>query len=68
MSLADQLEEVEALESIFPEYFTKISVKAPNQYKILIFPNSDGGGENHGNYNMRVLLRCFDNFNLYSWR
>jgi hypothetical protein len=47
MSVEEQLEEIEALESIFPDCFTLVSNSSPMEYKIRIMPNSDGDGDNH---------------------
>ncbi len=47
-NLLEQKEELEALESIFPDCFKKITSKPPYQYKIQILPNVEGCGVNHG--------------------
>lgn len=43
----EQLEEIEALESIFPDCFTLVSNTSPMEYKIRILPNSEGDDDNH---------------------
>ena len=49
-SEAEQLEEIEALEAIFPDCFTLINSSPPFQYKVNILPNVEGCGENHGKF------------------
>ena len=55
----DQLEEIEALESIFPDCFTLIDNTAPYRYTIKILPNVEGCGDNHGK-----LCNCYFQMNL----